>query len=211
MRSGRAPTLRIRRPHWRDPRLGIGVVLVALAVALGAWTFAQADRTEPVYEARETITAGESLDEETLVLTRVRLAGLEERYLTPDALEPGSIATRTIGAGELVPVGAVGRAEHVRVRPMTITTTAATPVEAGMRVDLWVAARDPQTRDLGEPELIAPAVTVRSVTEDSSMFAAGGARAVELLVPEELVPAVLAAINGESAISLVPLIGSADG
>src|SRR5699024_10045794 len=41
MRSGRAPTLRIRRPHWRDPRLGIGVVLVALAVALGAWTFAQ--------------------------------------------------------------------------------------------------------------------------------------------------------------------------
>src|SRR5690606_13407309 len=92
MRSGRAPTLRIRRPHWRDPRLGIGVVLVALAVAAGAWTFAQADRTEPVYEARETITAGESLDEETLVLTRVRLAGLEERYLTPDALEPGSIA-----------------------------------------------------------------------------------------------------------------------
>lgn len=211
MREGRAPSLTIRRPHWRDPRLGVGVVLVAVAVALGAWTFAQADRTEPVYEASGTITAGEPLDETTLTLTRARLNGLSERYLTPESLEAGSVALRTIGAGELVPAAAAGRAEHLELRPMTITTNNAAPLDSGSRVDLWVAAVDPQTREFGAPELIGPGVTVRSVTEDSSVFAASGGQAIEVLVPEDLVPAVLDAINSQAAISLVPLIGSVDG
>ena len=36
-----------RRPSWRDPRLGVGVLLMAASVALGAWTVAGASPTTP--------------------------------------------------------------------------------------------------------------------------------------------------------------------
>ncbi|QGH68862.1 hypothetical protein [Pseudactinotalea sp. HY158] len=204
-------SLKIRRPHWRDPRLGVGVVLVAVAVALGAWTFAQADRTEPVYQASRVLTPGEPLDSSTLTLTRARLTGLSEHYLTPDTLEPGSVATRTIGARELVPAGAAGDPGSLDLRPMTVTTTAASPLSAGSVVDVWVAAPDPETRAFADPELLARELTVRSVTEDTSVFAVGGGQAIEVLVPEELVAALLDAINSGAAVSVVPLLGSAHG
>ena len=55
----RAPlTKRLTRPGWRDPRLGVGLVLIAGSVALGAWAVDASSATEPVYAARDVLMAG---------------------------------------------------------------------------------------------------------------------------------------------------------
>src|SRR5690625_6270708 len=57
-----AATPRVRRPSWRDPRLGVGVLLVAGAVALGSWTVSRADDTVTVYTTA-TVRAEEHTSE----------------------------------------------------------------------------------------------------------------------------------------------------
>ena len=44
---------RIRPPSWRDPRLGVGILLVALAVALGV----PATRIHEIVKERRAVTA----------------------------------------------------------------------------------------------------------------------------------------------------------
>ena len=102
---------RLRRPSWRDPRLGIGVLLVAGSVALGSWAVAQADRTTDVLLAVTPLTPGDRLAEAELRPHAIRPDALTEVYLNGDTeLPEDAVATRVIGAGELVPATAVGTA-----------------------------------------------------------------------------------------------------
>ena len=50
------PGLRLRRPGWRDPRLLVGVGMIAGSVALGAWAVTAAEASTPVYVARGALT-----------------------------------------------------------------------------------------------------------------------------------------------------------
>ena len=76
---------RLRRPGWRDPRLLAGLALVAASVALGSWALRAAERTVPVYVARETTVPGTAIDAGSLAVADVRLGtvGLD-RYLRAD-------------------------------------------------------------------------------------------------------------------------------
>ena len=103
---------RIRRPSWRDPRLGVGVLLVAGSVALGSWTVAQADHTVTVLAAASVLAPGEQLEEEDLVATQVSVPEVADTYLTPETeLAEDLVVLRTVGEGELVPLAALGSAE----------------------------------------------------------------------------------------------------
>src|SRR3954452_20167145 len=53
---------RLRRPGWRDPRLLVGVVMVAASVALGSWAVQSAQTTVPVYVARDALVPGQRLE-----------------------------------------------------------------------------------------------------------------------------------------------------
>jgi hypothetical protein len=100
---------RLRRPSWRDSRLVVGVLLVLAAVAVGARVVATADDTVDVYAAAVALPEGARLDAGALRVARVRLEPGTAAYL--DAARPppeGAVVLRTIGAGELVPVQAVG-------------------------------------------------------------------------------------------------------
>src|SRR5690606_16889177 len=74
---------RMRRPSWRDPRLGVGILLVVASVALGSWVVARADATVTVYQAAQALTPGEPVDVEDLRPVQIRLDGVEETYLVP--------------------------------------------------------------------------------------------------------------------------------
>ena len=56
------PAQRVRRPGWRDPRLWIGVVLVAGSVVAGARLLAAADDTVQVWAAATDLGAGARAD-----------------------------------------------------------------------------------------------------------------------------------------------------
>lgn len=205
---------RLRRPSWRDPRLGVGVLLVAGSVALGSWVVSGADRTVGVYQAREALSPGERIDVESLDVVQVRLDQVEGTYLVPDADLPGdAVVLRTVGADELVPLSAVGSAAELDLRPVQVPMTAAlqTSVGTGSRIDLWVAMPDGSgpTSTLLPPELLVGDVEVAAVHESSSVFAAGGEVQVQVLVPLDDLPAVLEALGSDGArVTVVPLPGS---
>ena len=80
-----APTAgRLRRPGWRDPRLLVGVALIAASVVLGSWAVTTAQRTVPVYVARDVLPPGAPLTSAALVVADVRLGDRVDGYLRAD-------------------------------------------------------------------------------------------------------------------------------
>jgi hypothetical protein len=204
---------RVQRPSWRDPRLGVGVLLVAGSVGLGAWAFSSAGSGVEVYAAREVLTPGDALEPDELMVVEVRVPGGEGVYLTPaEPLPADPVVTRLVGAGELVPVAAVGAAAEVDVRPVSVGMSG--PISAsvvdGAIVDLWLTR---PAQGLGgsagsaESVLVAGGLRVAGLRTDDSLFAGVGATSVEVLVPQAELPAVLAALAEEGEITLVPLPG----
>ena len=109
------PATRSSTPGWRDPRLWIGVAIVAVSVVVGARVLASADDTVAVWAVADDVGTGDTLTEADLVSTRLRFADEADasRYFLVDDELPADLAlTRTLGAGELLPRSALGSAEE---------------------------------------------------------------------------------------------------
>src|SRR5699024_2797783 len=96
-----APALRLQRPGWKDPRLVVGVLLVALSVALGSWTVRAARQTVPVLAAATDLPAGHVLADGDLRPVEVALGTTGEQYLGDRSPVTGTILARSVRAGEL--------------------------------------------------------------------------------------------------------------
>lgn len=179
------PAIRPRRSAWRDPRLAVGLLLVAGSVLTGASILGDADETTPVLAARQAMLPGAPVGAEDLVTVRVRFAGAEDadRYLPAGAELPADAAvTRHIGAGELLPRGAVGTRAHEATLEVPLPVASerlADGVRAGATVDIWVTP-DPGGDTQGE--LVAESVVVRSADGAAS---GGGVRQVVVAVPAD--------------------------
>ena len=203
--------VRLRRPSWRDPRLLAGLVMVAGAVALGAWAVSAAQASTPVWVARGTLTPGETVGAGDVVVGQVRLDPAEAaHYLAATAGPPSDLVVlRTVPAGELVPRSAVGTAASLDVRPVPVVVADAPSagVVEGARVDLWVTPTlDGQVS--AAPRLLAEGLEVAEVTRPSGAFAVGGQTTVHVLVPTRSLPDVLGALAAPGAVELVLVPGT---
>lgn len=205
---------RLRRPGWRDPRLLIGLAMVAGSVALGSWVVQEAQRTTGVYVARDALTPGSGVVRGELAVAQVRLpAGELARYVTvADGIPDGAVALRVVASGELVPRAALGDAEALDVRPVPITVDETPPedVVAGAQVDLWEVPAAGTGTDTAavEPRELASALTVAQVSRPEGAFVTGGTTVVHVLVPGDLLPEVLAAVGGEGSVHVVHVPGT---
>lgn len=195
------PALRVVRPGWRDPRLWIGVLLVAGSVVAGARLLAAADDTVAVWAVVADRGSGTPVVAEDLVVERVRFAHAEaiERYFPADEPVPSdTVLTRAVGAGELLARSAVGAAEADPLLqvPLAVDPQRVPPdVATGSVVDVWVsdgaavrgdAARPAGTR--GEDVAEQPAlsgVTVVAAPAFDDTFAVSGTRQVVVAVADE--------------------------
>ena len=111
------------------------------------------------------LAAGEPVDEDALVATRVRFEEAADlaRYLAvDDALPADAVLTRAVDEGELLPRSALGEAadaDMVRV-PLTLPSTAVLPdLRPGQRVDVYVASDTspdkPATLALEDAEVVS--------------------------------------------------------
>lgn len=202
------PARAARRPFWGDVRFLLGILLIVASVA-GVWFVVTAARqTAPVYAAARTIVAGEAVSEGDLTVVDVALGRSGDAYLGVDGLDGGVVATRTIEAGELVPVSAVGDAAAARTTTVVLRSAVDVPasIEAGTVVEVWSAPLV-ERGTYEEPRILVPDAVVVGVTRDDSMM--GGAQAaLEVVIPRTDVAAVLAAISAEAAISVVPTMGA---
>jgi len=200
--SRRAP-----KPHrpWRDVRLLLGIVLVVVSIA-GVWAVVSLSRrTEPVLVASHRILPGQTVSAADFHEADAALGPSRDAYLTTaSALGRSPIATRTIGAGELIAKDAVADAKGATTTTVTVHTTQDVPstVREGSDVDVW-AAEAKEGGGYERPEVIVPHATVASVSRDAGVMGATDA-GVELVVPRDDVAAVLAAIANDAALSVVP-------
>lgn len=182
---------RTRAPGWRDPRLWVGVVVVAASVLLGARVVGSADDSVTVWAAAGDLAAGAPLAADDLVAVRVRFADATDlaAYLpTDEALPSGATLTRGIGAGELLPVAAIGSGGGSGLLQLPVAVEPeqlAGAVTGGARVNVYLVARGGGERgyDSGEPVLEDVAVLDAGLADEG--YAASGLRRIVLAVPEE--------------------------
>lgn len=204
---------RLRRPGWRDPRLIVGLVLLFGSVAAGARLMAEAGQLRAVYAARTALPPGTALTADVLEIVRVRVEGTGAGYLDArSALPTGAVLTRTVGAGELVPVAAIGSAASLTVRPVTIPFDGAPPggLVAGGRADIWAAApyREQSRAGYQAPRQIADDIEVFAVSAPGTGLNSARSGALQVLVPEPALPEVLNALANEARISVLPVLGT---
>ena len=132
------------RARWRDPRLAVGVAVVALCALLGGRLLRGADATVAVWSARSPLAADQRITDRDLVARRIRFADQADadHYLSADrALPDATTLDRPVGAGELVPRAALAAAPASALTevPISVGTEAvAATVHVGSTVDVWV-------------------------------------------------------------------------
>lgn len=202
-RSGRSAD---RPRRVADPRLAIGIALVVASVAGVVGIVAAADDGVEVYAAPEALIVGERVTADQLEVRTVGLRTGAERYLTPAQLPAeGVLVARTVGAGELVPIAAVGDERGARSTTMVVslTTPLGATVRSGDTLDLWSAPAIDGGR-FGAPSVIASSAQLVRTIANEGMVASGEAQRVELLVPRRDVARILHAQANRDALSAVP-------
>lgn len=185
------PATRAQPPGWRDPRLWVGVALVAVSVVAGARLLGAADDTVAVWSAAADLAPGDRLSAEDLVATSVRFeepADLARYLATDDPLPDDLQLVRGLGEGELVPAAALGSA----ARSDTVSLSLSFPAElvpsgiaTGSVVELWVVPGEEARR--GEPSgpLLADVVVIDAPTSAESLGAVGLGRQLVLGIPRD--------------------------
>ncbi|WP_022888362.1 hypothetical protein [Agromyces italicus] len=187
-----------------DPRLLIGLVLVA-GSTFGVWALVSGlDDTVEVYVARETLVPGTPLELGDLDTASVRLGTSEQHYLLVEGAPDSSlVVARTVPSGELVPVAAVDDADRTGLSTVVVPSRGPLPsgLEAGSRVDVW-SAKATERSGFEAPKVLVGGAEIAALVEEGGMMASEGA-SVELLIPREKVAALLEALAAGDAIDLV--------
>lgn len=194
------PATRAARPGWRDPRLWVGVLLVAVSVVAGARLLAAADDTVPVWAVAVDAGPGTVLTADDLVAQRVRFADADQLagYFTADDELPSELRlARGVTAGELLPRAALGTgttaADTVEL-PVAVDAEQVPPsVQAGSVVDVYLL--DPKARVESSGPLLAAATVVDAPALDAGFGAVTGHRQLVLAVPAADATAFLGALG----------------
>jgi len=197
-----------RRVRFRfDPRFAIGLALVAASVGGVFAIVTNADHTTAVYRARVALAVGDRIDGSDLLPTQVGLGSAGDLYLTADRLPPeGVIVTRTIAAGELVPVSAVGATSGEAVTNIVVELSgkSAVAIGPGSVVDVW-SSRQTDRGLFGPPAVLVGRVAIVRLVEPVGFMAADSGMSVEILVPKAKIAAVLESVANGDAIAIVPV------
>jgi len=211
--SASAPAPR-RRP-FADPRLLIGLLLVAASIAATVGIVAAVDTRVQVYAATGPLEPGQRIAASDLVARAVALDGSDSLYLgVGDLSRGGLVVTRAVAQGELVPASSVGRTSDVDATSIVLrlATRVSAAVRPGASIDVWSATPSTGSAQVdGDEEaadpptvLVAGATVVRVIDDDQTLSADREGSAVEVRLPRSRVARVLAAIAAGSDLSVVP-------
>jgi len=184
----------------------IQLLLSAAVIAgsvVGAWFVIESSKITEVYlVTRSDLASGTALTEQSLETTDLALFSLGNQYLQVGQLPTGAYLTRTISAGEVIPVSAVTTQalddySNIVLTPSVEISSAITP---GSKVSVW-ASQALDYQSFGEPTIAALDVEVVHIREAEGSFASA-AKSVELRVPITSIQSILRAIANRDAIAL---------
>ena len=187
---------RATTPGWRDPRLWIGIAIVAVSVVTGARLLGSADDSVAVWAVEADMGTGDAVTADDLVVRRVRF-GEDEHLATyfraGDELPADLQLRHGVGAGELLARDAVGPASEgdTLQLPVAVDTALVPPsVRSGAIVDVYLTGSSEErggagaeTPDRGEAVLTGVAVIDAPPLDES--FAVSGKQQLVLGVSAE--------------------------
>jgi hypothetical protein len=191
---------RVARSSWRDPRLWIGLLIVAGSVVLGARLLAAADDTVSVWAVVADQGPGSPVELDDVVAVRVRFDddADRERYLSADEpLPDGIVLARGVGGGELLPRAAIDSdqdASDVLVPLDLEPDRVPLGVDAGSVIDVYVGGVGGRGDERPGPALHA--VTVVSAPAADESLAVTGTRQLVVAVDDAAVAGFVGLLDG---------------
>ena len=134
---------RLALPRWADPKLLFGVLLVIVAMLLGARVFAMADNTVEIYAVKADMKTGDALEGGSVVPVRVRFTASDnaEAYVSATEAIPSAMkVTHDLEAGEFLPRSAFASTTPQELLDMAIPVKdeAIPPLGTGDHVNVVV-------------------------------------------------------------------------
>ena len=142
---GAPSAVRAAPPGWRDPRLWIGVAIVAVSVIAGARLIGSADDSVTVWAVASDLGPGDTVGPSDLVAQRVRFVESTDlaRYLQAGEELPADLRLdRGVGEGELLPRSAVGTSgsSDAMELPVAVESSLVPPgAQSGWVVDVYLS------------------------------------------------------------------------
>lgn len=192
--------------RWVDPRLFLGALLVASSIVGVVAVLVVGNRTEVAYAASSTIAPGQLITVGDLVAVEVALGSSAAAYLSVETAPAGDfIVTQAVQSGELVPRSAIGDPDSSR-SSVIIEIAGGLPAElgAGSAVELW-SSLESSPGTYGAPALTSANAIVARILPQEGTLSSSQIDRVELLVPKPEVPALLAVINNDARLALIPI------
>ena len=213
---GSPPATRLAPPRWRDTRLLLGLLLVAVAVVLGARGVAASDSTELVWAVTRDLAAGSTIGAGDVERRAVRLDATAGHYLAASSTPTGYVLTRPVGAGELLPAAAVVPSSAAGdVRLVTVPVQRfhfPADLAKGARVDVYAtpkAATGSAGASAPPSERVLANALVAGVERDAGRLAASasGTGVVLAVAPSDVATLVAALQRGAIDLVRVPVGG----
>ncbi|OKL51820.1 hypothetical protein BSZ40_04855 [Buchananella hordeovulneris] len=185
----------------------MGVLLIAVSVAAGALVVGNATASTTFYVATRTVEVGAAVQAADFVPVNANLGSAADAYAT--ALPERAVARRTIEQGELLANGAIEAEGAGRWRRVVVPVEGTLPASAqpGAVVELWATAAGApvESGQAPTPALIAESLTIARIADDEAgLGLVRRGTAVELVVPRETVPNILAAVAQKGTLTIVP-------
>jgi hypothetical protein len=167
-----APTpRRLSRPKWINLRVIGGILLLVVAIVIGAKVIGASSRTSAVWAADRDLASGTVLGPGDLATVEVNLGDNSGLYLTPASASPiGMTVVSSVAAGELLPASAVEHSGSGRVVAIGVAPENMPPgVDHGATIDLYLTKGGVAGAEASATtELIGRDLTVQSVAAPAS-------------------------------------------
>lgn len=201
------PARRLRAPSWLDLRLVLGVLLVLVAVVVGARVLAGADKSTTVWGLAHDVSAGTAIQDQDLHEVKIRFFSDADQYLLTSSSPVGLVATRDLRAGELLPRPALQKVPTSVLVPVPVAPAQLPPgLTHGNRVNVWAGPKNPGSGTPPRPTLILSGVAVQGVNSGGSGLSSSNSTQVTLRIDPEDEGRLVAAVAG-STIYIVQDLG----
>jgi hypothetical protein len=186
----------------------IGIFLVAASVIGVGAVINYSLTTRVVAITTKEIIAGQSLGASDVLLLSVLHDPVFDSYATPGDLVDAPIALRALGAGQLIPLGSLGREVISDDSVVTLELSIGEPewLRAGALTELWVAPPGAENSFLA-PFVLAPEVRILRVSKDEGFAADTLSTRVDVLVPRRYLPGTIHALANRYFLHLSPTAG----
>ena len=202
---------RLGRPRWLDARVIGGLVLVIVAVVVGARVVGASAHTTGVWAANRDLAAGTVLTATDLREVDVNLADSTGHYLAAGGDGRGVVGASLsvpVRAGELMPASAVRATAPGRVVVVGVAPDRMPPgVAHGSVIDLYLTSGGATSAAPVRTDLVSAGLTVQSVTAPASGGLSGASSSryqIAVLVAADVADALVKTLpKGDAIVVLV--------